>query len=115
MWKALAALFALALIASVARAAPAPFPKSPPADVAPATADRVKQQLLKDHNLYADAIRPGGLPDTWIVKGNSPVLDEGRLMYAQRVYTVRVTGTDRRGGLRLSLTEMTPVRKVITR
>jgi len=39
-------------------------------------------------------IEPGAQPNEWVVKGNAPVLYDGRLMYEQKFYTVSVTVRD---------------------
>src|SRR5262245_66286355 len=99
MAKVIGSLLFVALVAAwtqTAEAAPAPFPKSPASD-APVSVERLKQHLLREHNLYADGIEPGAQPNEWIVKGNAPMVYDGRLMYQQKFYIVSVTGTDRRG------------------
>ena len=118
MRLATCSLIVLVLCAAFASAAPAPLAKpSTPLDSQEILA-QLKQHMLREHNTYADHVKPTDLPTVWEVVGNTPVLtDTGRMIYEQNTYLVSVTAADRKGGARFEVTQTNYSRRrmVITR
>jgi hypothetical protein len=109
-------LLLLVLTGAAVQSAPAPFAQTPrPGDNLPSV-EWLKDYLLRTSGFHADSIQATAQPGEWLVMGNTPLVsDDARLMYSQRVYRVKVSGSMRRGNVEVAVTILTPPRKVITR
>jgi hypothetical protein len=114
MTKTLGALLFSLLTLSAAQAIAAPAPFARPAREGPLTVEQLKLILLRDHNIHADGIQAEeNKPNSWLILGNSPMLNDGQMMYRQQVY--RVTANGDRASAQLTVTDLTRSRYVITR